>query len=185
MKRDEFEQCALSALDGLYAYARRLTQNHEDAADLVQEAYVRALARPEGFKEAAAVRPMLFRIMYHCFVDEWRRKKRRPHLVPLRSPGEGDVPDGDPAPNFFVKEALSEDVEQAVNELDDVLRETLWLREIEDFTYSEIANITGVPIGTVRSRLHRARGQLAAALKEYGIRRGYEAVQKKGGQRGG
>ncbi|MBI2433982.1 MAG: sigma-70 family RNA polymerase sigma factor [Candidatus Hydrogenedentes bacterium] len=179
MTADEFEMHALSSSDGLYSYALRLTQNQEDAADLVQETFVKALKRLEGFREPSAVRPVLFTILYHCFVDLWRKKKRRPRLVALPDPDELEELTSAALPNparyssGLLGEALSQEVSAALGDLDDELRETLWLREIEDFSYTEIAGILGLPLGTVRSRLSRARSQMAASLQSFAKQRGY------------
>lgn len=170
MTPNEFEEQAMASLDGLYAYALRLAQNHDDAADLVQESFVRALPRLDQFRESSAVRPMLFRILYRCFIDSWRKKKRRPRLVPL--PGhdalQNRVFDSTTLCTTSIRstlaEALSHEVNAALMELNPELRETLWLREIEDFSYVEIADILGVPVGTVRSRLARARAQMAQSI---------------------
>jgi len=177
LNRDEFNQHALAALDPLYNYALQLTRNPEDAADLVQETYARTLTRWRQIKDTDGVRPTLFRVLYNLFVDGWRAERRRPRLVPLPNPGEETAPN--PPNGMFwrsaslIQEALSEDVDAALNDLDDPLRETLWLREIEDFSYAEIADITGVPVGTVRSRLSRARARMAKALREYSGRHGF------------
>lgn len=179
MNRHEFESHAIPALDGLYAYALRLAGNPEDAADLVQDTYVKALRHVGTFREIDAVRPMLFKILYRCFVDAWRRKKRGPPLAVISASGEieGASPIAATCTRlettWLKTEALSEDVGAALGDLDGELRETLWLREIEDFSYAEIAKIMAIPTGTVRSRLSRARAQLAASLQEYANQRGY------------
>ena len=179
MNRDDFEQHAMAALDGLYSYALRLVPNPEDAADLVQETFVKSLSRLDGFREPGAVRPVLFRILYNCFVDSWRKKRRRLRLVALPPSGELENLDSAVRTNLstdsreFLAEALSQDVDAALNELEDELRQTLWLREIEDFSYAEIAEIMDVPVGTVRSRLSRARAQMAANLQSYAKGHGY------------
>ncbi len=179
MNRDAFEKHAMAALDGLYSYALRLVRNPEDAADLVQETFAKSLNRLDGFGEAEAVRPVLFRILYNCFVDSWRKKKRRLRLVALPASDELGSVDSGVSHNLatdhrdVLAEALSQEVDAALGELEDELRETLWLREIEDFSYAEIAKIMDVPIGTVRSRLSRARVQMAANLQNYAKGRGY------------
>lgn len=179
MTRDEFEKEALAALDSLYAYGLKLSRNQEDAADLVQETFAKALGHLETFREKSAIRPVLFRILHNSFVDSWRKKKQRPHLVALESPGEiagsssASWHDLGAKPFFDVKESLSEEVCRALDGLDESLRQTLWLREIEDFSYAEIAEILGIPVGTVRSRLARARLQMASNLNSLAGRQGY------------
>lgn len=179
MHRHEFESQATASLDGLYAYALRLAGSPEDAADLVQDTYVKALRHADTFREVDSVRPMLFKILYRCFVDAWRKKKRHPSLAVISVSGEIEGVGANtmacsmPDVSRLKTEALGEDVNAALGDLDGELRETLWLREIEDFSYAEIAEIMEIPPGTVRSRLSRARAQLAASLQDYANQRGY------------
>lgn len=178
----EFAKHADANLDALYAYALRLAGQPEGAAELVQETFVKALDRLDAFREPEAVRPMLFTILYHCFVDEWRKQKRRPQLVVLGD-AEASISTPETAQSLppgsiqSIREAMGEEVDAALNALDEQLRTTLWLREIENFSYAEIAAIVDAPIGTVRSRLARARSQMAAQLKEYASRRGFPRVR--------
>lgn len=179
MKTKQFESISLRHLDALYGYAMRLARNYENAEDLVQETYARAFAHCDRVSGAGAVRPTLFRILHNLFVDRWRASQRGPVMISIDSmqeaSGQDSLPflrDPDNPRDLLMRDALSDEVESALSQLDEAWRETLWLREIEDFSYEEISRITEVPIGTVRSRLARARRALAARLTEYARSRG-------------
>ncbi|MCH8204621.1 MAG: sigma-70 family RNA polymerase sigma factor [Candidatus Hydrogenedentes bacterium] len=176
MKPDEFSLVAVETLSPLFNYAFRLTRSREEAEDLVQDTFERAFSNRERFDEPAAVRPVMFRILHNLFVNQWWAKKRRPALVSFE-----DWKDGDALPALcaeegsgpsLLRDSLSEEVESALSELNEVQRATIWLREIEGFSYAEIAEVTGAPVGTVRSRLARARRGLAEQLLKYARARG-------------
>jgi len=144
----------LEFLDDLYAFALRLTQNRERAEDLVQETYLRHLS--SGRSTPVELRPYLFRTLRNLHIDQWRRTQKGPATGLIeRLPEAADV---------VLEGMLSEWMEEALTQLDGCFRETLWLREVEGFSYAEIASITGVPVNTVRSRLSRARQQLEGLL---------------------
>ena len=176
MKSDRFCSLALETLGPLFNYAFRLTRNCEEAEDLVQDTFERAFSNQERFHESASVRPVMFRILHNLFVNQWWAKKRRPALVSF-----DDWKDGDSMPALcagegseppLLRNSLSEEVESALSELNEVQRATIWLREVEGFSYAEIAEVTCVPVGTVRSRLARARRYLAELLLKYARARG-------------
>lgn len=169
-----FKDEALTHLDALYGYAWKLARSHEDAEDLVQEAYTRLAGMSRMPENPAEYRPLLFRIVHNAFVDQWRARQRAPLMISTDRLQEDGVFDLFPALQDartplqeLMRDGLSDEVERALSELDAEWRETLWLREIEGFSYEEISNITESPIGTVRSRLSRARGTLAARLRDY------------------
>lgn len=170
MKQPAFETCALDCLDSLLGYARHLARNEDEAKDLVQEAYSRVLAYRDKVAHPREARPLLFRILHNLFVDQYRSRQRGPLMIPMQEI-EGRVPeiatrlvDRASPLNHLLKDCLSDEMECALRTLDEGLRETLCLREIEDFTYEEISEILEVPIGTVRSRLSRARRAMARQL---------------------
>lgn len=176
MKSDEFSSLALACLNPLFAYAFRLTSNVQEAEDLVQDAFERAFLNRETFLEPEAVRPMIFRILHNLFINQWWAKKRRPTLVSF-----DDWKDGDSIPALcaaersepgLLRDSLSEEVESALSGLSEAQKAAIWLREVEGFSYEEIATVTAVPIGTVRSRLARARRELARQLLDYARDRG-------------
>ena len=174
MKTEIFEDLALRQLDALYGYALRLTRDTEAAEDLVQETYARAMGHCGKIADGHAVRPTLFRILHNLFVDHWRKRQRNPVVVSTDALAEEAGLDtlpalGDPdnPRDRLLNESLPEEVERALSDLPEDWREAIWLREIEDYSYEEISRITETPVGTVRSRLARARRALVASLESY------------------
>jgi RNA polymerase sigma-70 factor (ECF subfamily) len=166
----EVQRRMLECLDGLCAYARRQALDPERAEDLAHEAVARVLRRAPDFASPNEVRPYLFRTLDNLCIDAKRRGNRGPQIVSfdeLRE-GAGDFvsaqPERDAPDARLVREALSEDVEEALDQLDEGCRRVLWLREVEDFSYAEIADALDIPLGTVRSRLSRARQFMAQCL---------------------
>ena len=152
------EETTVEHLDALYAYALRLSQSATDAEDLVQETMARFLARAGPTPQP--VRPYLFRILRNLYVDGWRR--RSPCPLPLApAPSAEDI---------VLREMLSAWLEEALAELEPALREVLWLREVEGFSYAEISEVMDCPTNTVRSRLSRARSQVLLRLGREGER---------------
>jgi len=147
-------------LDAAHNLARWLTRNDADAADMVQEAAMRALSFFEGFRGGDA-RAWLLRIVRNtCYT--WLRQNRAELMAPL----DESAPDragADPERSTIAR-ADRQALQQAIEELPVEFRETLVLREIEGLAYKEIAHVAGVPIGTVMSRLARARSLLRARL---------------------
>jgi RNA polymerase sigma factor (sigma-70 family) len=158
---------ALAHADALYNHARRLTQNADDADELVQETYSRALAGAHSFT-AGNLKAWLFTILRNAFIDFYRRGRHQPAL------GDLDVIDGaaDPWPLRGdleldgLRGLVADEIEAALATLSDGAR-TIVLLDVEGFTESEIAEVLACPVGTVKSRLSRARGLLREKLKDY------------------
>jgi RNA polymerase sigma-70 factor (ECF subfamily) len=173
ISRDEFDRLALEHLDLLYRIARRLTRSATGAEDLVQDTFVRAYrAREEFDLQEYGIRPWLVRIMHNLHVSQSQREQRQPkaveeqHLdaaVRLNSPAALNL---DPA-SF---EGMDEQLVRAIHELPEEYQTVLLLWAIEDFAYKEIADALDVPIGTVMSRLHRARTKLSERLGDFARR---------------
>jgi RNA polymerase sigma-70 factor (ECF subfamily) len=149
----------------LYNVAYRLTGNDDDAYDLVQEALLRVRKGLETY-QPGSMEAWLSRIVTNVFLDEVRRRKRRPadalpddpeRVLPT-VPGADEVPTG-----------LSDEVQRALGSLPDDFRVPVVLCDVSDLSYEQIAEATGVPIGTVRSRIHRGRRLLRAALVADGV----------------
>lgn len=170
MKRAEFEHVALQSLDALLGYARHLARNEEEAQDLVQEAYARVLAYRDKVQHPGEARPLLFRILHNLFVDQYRHNRRGPVMISVddlqgRAPHPSErIVDPSTPLSELLKNCLSDEMQCALRSLDEGLRETLCLRELEGFSYEEIGEILEIPIGTVRSRLSRARREMARRL---------------------
>jgi RNA polymerase sigma-70 factor (ECF subfamily) len=163
VNRDEFAQLALSYFNEVTAFARRLTSNVADADDLVQITFERAFRAWSTLRERGACRTWLFRIARNAHLNERRAQQTRPelHLVELESVGELPA-----IPAETVERMDARELERALAKLSGEQREALLLSDLWGFTYAEIGDITGVPIGTVRSRIARARNRLTAELGE-------------------
>jgi RNA polymerase sigma-70 factor (ECF subfamily) len=157
-REERFEAEALPHLRALYGTAYRMTRNAHDAEDLVQETWLRAYRAFDRYEPGTNIRAWLFTILHRTRTDGFRRKSRSPATVEL----VGDGPAVPPA-----QDALAwggEDIVRAMEALPEVFRSAVVLRDLEDFTYDEIARILEVPVGTVMSRIHRGRALLRAAL---------------------
>src|SRR5207244_5807646 len=168
--RTAFAEEALTHLDTLYRGALRLTRDPDQAQDLVQEAYLRALRYQHSYQTGTNMKAWLFAIMRNLFWD--RFKGGRPEDVSLDGDGELSLYDTlkDPTavPESEVLDRIAADeVVRAVERLPELHREVVLLVDVEGFSYKDAAQVLGVPIGTVMSRLHRARRQLQKSLYQY------------------
>jgi len=157
-REERFEAEALPHLRALYGTAYRMTRNAHDAEDLVQETYLRAFRAFDRYQPGTNIRAWLFTILHRARTDSFRRQSRSPQTVELT--GEG--PAAPPAADALA--AGGEEIVRAMEALPEVFRTAVVLRDLEDFTYDEIARILEVPVGTVMSRIHRGRALLRVAL---------------------
>jgi len=158
-----FEQAVLSHLDAAYNLARWLTRNDHDAQDVVQESYLRALKFFGGFRGGDA-RAWLLTIVRHTCYD-WLRQNRRYETLTDFDEELRDVESDSLGPEaLLLRTADDRLLRQALEELPAEFREVVILRELEELSYKEIADIAGVPLGTVMSRLARARQRLKQSL---------------------
>lgn len=157
--------------DDLFRYACWLTGDCSRAEDLVQETYLRAWRFLDSYLPGTYAKAWLFRICRNLFINEYRRNGRQPHMLSYE-----DWSGSSESKNFLAQDphhaAISEEVMLAINTLPKRAR-SMVLLDTEGFTYQEIADIHKVPIGTVRSTLHRARTKLAKLLGEYARQKGY------------
>jgi RNA polymerase sigma-70 factor (ECF subfamily) len=187
-KRDPFADEALTHLDAMYGVACKLTRNPTEAEDLVQDAFVKAMRAREQFHAGTNLKAWLFRILTNTFINKYRRGGLE------RSVFEG--PDADPLADGWVSAStmrhlrdpetlalmplVEREIQQALDALPADFRLAVVLCDVEEFSYEEIAQIMGCPIGTVMSRLHRGRKLLQRALYNHalalGIIRGEERV---------
>lgn len=156
-----FETEALGYLDSLYGTALRLTRNEADAQDLVQDTYVKAFRSRRQFKSGTNLKAWLFTILHNTFRNRLRDQGREPvevdsDRIDLASPADpADTPE-----EHLLREARGADLQAALDGLPDVFREAVWLRDVEEFPYAAIAEMLGVPVGTVMSRISRGRRML-------------------------
>jgi RNA polymerase sigma-70 factor (ECF subfamily) len=174
-ERVRFEEEALEFADQVYRVARGLVGSREEAEDLVQETYARAFRSWQSFTRGTNLRAWLLRILTNLNIDRARRNQRRPETQPLE---EGDYflynrleeSAGRPLEEDRVVERLSQDdVVGALSAVPHDFRDVLVLVDIGDFSYQDAAQILDIPIGTVMSRLHRARRVLKRELAERAV----------------
>jgi len=171
----DFEELVLEHLDMVYAVALRLTRNTTEAQDLTQNTVVKALRFHNKFQQGTYIKAWLLTILRNTFINEYRRKARRPTFVELTGaePAENRAPDPrvgyqpvEHAPGGLL-ELLDDEVRQAVESLPEDFRRTVIMADIEDLSYKEISQRMGCPLGTVMSRLHRGRRLLRERLHDY------------------
>jgi RNA polymerase sigma-70 factor (ECF subfamily) len=156
-------------LDGLYSYALILTRNYADAEDLVQETYVRALQAMGRLRAGSNMKGWLFTILRNIWFNQLRKWRNGPQMIDFEI---GDGVSGsivEPSKNshdLYVSKMETEQVRAAIQELPIPFREIILLREYEELSYQEIAGVLDCPVGTVMSRLGRARAKLRELLSE-------------------
>jgi len=178
--RREFEHEALPHMSALFSFAVRLTRDRDDAADLVQETYLKAFRFFDKFERGTNCKAWLFRILKNSYINKFRKTSKAPDTVEYDAIEEFYETIRDSSVETSVLEeqvidnALDDEVAKAIEALPEEFRTVIILCDIESFTYEEIAEFIDCPIGTVRSRLHRARKLLAGSLAEYARKRGFE-----------
>ena len=177
--REQFEQLALEQLDTLYRIARRLARDPQRAEDLVQETYLRAVRARDTFDlQAHGIRPWLLRIMHNVHVSRSEREGRQPaaiedeQLEAASSSAAGARARGTPPYDQFSFQGMDQQLVRAIESLSPEYQVVLILWAVEELSYKEIAAAVGIPIGTVMSRLHRARQRLSEQLRNYARREG-------------
>jgi RNA polymerase sigma-70 factor (ECF subfamily) len=168
---ERFEREALPFMRDLFAAALRLTRNRTDAEDLLQETYLRAYRGFGGFRPGTNLRAWLYRILTNTYINSYRKRQREPQVVPDDSVEEWYLYDrlsregaGASAEAEVLDALPDEDVQAALESLPEQFRMAVLLADVEGFSYKEIAEMLGIPIGTVMSRLHRGRRALERRL---------------------
>ncbi len=181
----EFAQAALSHLDSLYGTALRLTRRAPDAEDLVQDTYLKAFRSAHQFEAGTNLKAWLFTILHNTFRNIRRHDGRNP--VDVDSEAVERVVDDGPgaqSPEQILSRAtLDADLKEALDALPDAFRQAVWLRDVEELSYAEMAQVLDVPIGTVMSRISRGRKALSEGLRARrgaAAGRGPELVRKHG-----
>jgi RNA polymerase sigma-70 factor (ECF subfamily) len=167
---DAFSTEVLGLLQPLYATALRLTRQRADAEDLVQDTMVKALRFRERFEPGTNLKAWLYTILHNTWRNRRRDAARSTVDVDSEVVDEAASLPGGPAAletpeRILLRETLDVDLQAALDELPDAFREAVWLRDVEEFTYAEIAAMLDVPIGTVMSRISRGRKALFERLQ--------------------
>ncbi len=189
-RKERFERDALQYTNQLYAAAMRYTKNPSDAEDLVQDTYAKAFVSFHQFEEGTNLKAWLYRILTTTFINNYRKDQRRP----LQSNG-GEVEDwqlhdaashtsdqGKSAEDEVLENIADVDIKNALADMPEEFRMAVYLADVEGFAYKEIAEIVGVPAGTVMSRLHRGRKLLRASLADYAKDRGFISAKDSVGE---
>jgi RNA polymerase sigma-70 factor, ECF subfamily len=159
-----FLDCVNAHAPSLRRFARRLTRNHADAEDVMQDTLVRALEKRGELREPGRLRAWLLAIVRTCWLNSRRGLRNKLEVLQGgKSLGVDLGPRGD-LEREILDRSFTDDLLLALETLPEEWRETLWLREVEDLSYEEIARMLNCPLGTVRSRLARARAAAAALL---------------------
>ena len=178
-KQREFKQEALPHTDVLYNFALRMTNNPEDADDLVQETYLKAYRFWDKYEKGTNVRAWLFRIMKNSYINRYRKESKEPEKVDYEDVQNfyntirADSADSNDLQENLFGNLLEDDVARAIAELPEEFRTVVILCDIEGLTYEEIAEFFDIPLGTVRSRLHRGRKLLRTRLVKFARNKGY------------
>jgi RNA polymerase sigma-70 factor (ECF subfamily) len=176
-------------MDQLYAAALRYTRNPEDARDLVQDTYMKAFTSFHQFEEGTNLRAWLYRVLTTTFFNSYRKKQRQPMIANNEledwqiNQAQSHTSDlGKSAEVEALENLPDSDIKNALQELPEEFRMAVYLADVEGFSYKEIAEIVGIPAGTVMSRLHRGRKLLREKLADYARDLGYTTDGGKSGK---
>jgi RNA polymerase sigma factor (sigma-70 family) len=178
-KETIFDKEFLPHIDSMYNFAYRLTFDEDDAKDLVQDTYLKAYRFIESFERGTNAKAWLFRILKNSFINDFRKKSKEPSKVDYNevetyyNSENVDKPITTDLRIETVQDMIGDEISNALNTLDVDFRTVIILCDLEGFKYDEMAKILDIPIGTVRSRLHRARNLLKENLSDYAKKMGY------------
>ena len=185
-RRKRFEADALQYMNQLYSAALRYTKNPADAQDLVQDTYAKAYVSFHQFEPGTNLKAWLYRILTTTFINTYRKDQRRPQLSDkeledwqIADASSHTSDQGKSAEDVALENLPDSDIKRALSEIPEEFRIAVYLADVEGFSYKEIAEIVGVPTGTVMSRLHRGRKQLREKLTDYARELGYVKGGKK------
>ncbi len=178
-KQQVFNQEFMPHVNSMYNFAHRLTFDEDDAKDLVQDTFMKAFRFIESFEKGTNAKAWLFRILKNSFINDFRKKSKAPSKVDYQevetyyNSDEVNTPITTDLRAETVHDLIGDEISNALNSLDVDFRTVIILCDLEGFKYDEMAKILDIPIGTVRSRLHRARILLKEKLSEYAKQMGY------------
>ncbi len=179
-KQQVFDGEFMPHINAMYNFGYRLTFDEDDAKDLVQDTYLKAFRFLDSFQQGTNAKAWLFRILKNSFINDYRKKKKEPAKVDyqeVESFYNSEDVDRQITPDLRVealRDMMGDEISNALNSLDVDFRTVIILCDLEGFKYDEMAKILDIPIGTVRSRLHRARNLLKEKLSEYAKKMGYK-----------
>ncbi len=179
-KHRVFDKEFMPHIDSMYNFAFRLTNDEDDANDLVQDTYLKAFRFINSFSQGTNAKAWLFRILKNSFINDFRKKSKEPAKVDYQDVETTYNSEEDAETNQTVdlrvesvQDLIGDEIANALNALPVDFRTVIILCDVEGFTYEEMAKILDIPIGTVRSRLHRARMLLKEKLQSYAKSLGY------------
>jgi RNA polymerase sigma factor (sigma-70 family) len=184
-KNNIFDREFMPHIDSMYNFAYRLTFDEDDAKDLVQDTYLKAFRFINSFEQGTNAKAWLFRILKNSFINDYRKKSKQPAKIDYQEVetyyNSDDVDYGITTDLRVdaVKDMLGDEISNALNSLAVDFRTVIILCDLEGFTYEEMAKILDIPIGTVRSRLHRARNLLKEKLRSYAQNMGYNTEEEE------
>ncbi|RCK74485.1 MAG: RNA polymerase sigma-70 factor, ECF subfamily [Ignavibacteriae bacterium] len=177
-KQKEFLDEAIPNMNLLYNFARHLTGNADDADDLLQDTFLKAYRFWDSYEKGTNIRAWLFRIMKNSYINKYRKDSKEPEVVDFDeieeffTSSQTEIATEDDLAKKIFSNLFEDEVQRAIDELPIDFKTVIILCDIEGFTYEEIAEFLDIPIGTVRSRLHRARKMLQSKLVEYAKKKG-------------
>lgn len=180
-KQTDFNEEMLPHLDALYNFALRLAAEPNDAEDLVQDTIVKAYRFFNSYEKGTNAKAWLFRILKNSYINNYRKQSKRPSEVDFDEVSSfyesirAERTETSDLEEKMFSELIDDDLTRALNRLPEDFRIVVLLCDVEGFTYEEIANMLDVPIGTIRSRLHRGRNLLKVELMDYARKRGFIA----------
>ncbi|HLT73891.1 MAG TPA: sigma-70 family RNA polymerase sigma factor [Ohtaekwangia sp.] len=179
-KQKIFNEEFMPHINSMYNFAYRLTLDQDDSKDLLQDTYLKAYRFIDSFQKGTNAKAWLFRILKNSFINDYRKKSKEPSKVDYQDVetyyNSEDV-DRQITPDLRVealRDMIGDEISNALNSLDVDFRTVIILCDLEGFKYDEMAKILDIPIGTVRSRLHRARNLLKEKLSTYAQQMGYK-----------
>jgi RNA polymerase sigma-70 factor, ECF subfamily len=188
--RKLFEEQALQYMDQLYAAAMRMTRNPADAADLVQETYVKAFQAFGQYQQGTNLKAWLYRIQTNTFINSYRKKQRDPYQGTIDELEDWQLGGAESATSTITRSAEAEAIDhlpdsavkEALQSIPEDFRLAVYFADVEGYSYQEVADIMKTPVGTVMSRLHRGRRMLRELLAEYARERGINPAPAAGGK---